>query len=75
MVVWLGDHASTGPTPGSSTCGKTPTRHASSSFWRALVQIPVMGVCSHLHTTIPELEARVAGRGAIGDYLVETVRG
>jgi purine nucleosidase len=40
-----------------------------------VVQIPVMGVCSHLHTTIPEIDAYVAGRGAIGDYLAETVRG
>lgn len=40
-----------------------------------LVQIPVMGVTSHLHTTIPELERYVQGRGAIGDYLVETVKG
>ena len=34
-----------------------------------LVQIQVMGVCSHLHTTIPEIERYVAGQGAIGDYL------
>ena len=40
-----------------------------------VVQIPVMGVCSHLHTTIPEIECCVEGRGAIGDYLAETVKG
>jgi hypothetical protein len=34
-----------------------------------------MGVCSHLHTTIPEIEAHVQGRGAIGDFLAETVKG
>jgi inosine-uridine nucleoside N-ribohydrolase len=40
-----------------------------------LVQIPCAGVTTHLHTTIPELEAYVSGRGAIGDYLVEIVKG
>lgn len=40
-----------------------------------LVLIPCMGVASHLLTTLPELEAHVAGRGAIGDYLVEVIRG
>jgi purine nucleosidase len=40
-----------------------------------LVHIPCSGVASHLLTTIPELEAYAAGRGAIGDYLVETVKG
>ena len=35
-----------------------------------LVHIPCNGVTTHLHTTVPELEAHVAGRGAIGDYLV-----
>lgn len=36
-----------------------------------LIQIPCQAVASHLLTTVPELEAQVAGRGAIGDYLVE----
>ncbi len=36
-----------------------------------LVHIPCQAVASHLLTTVPELEALVAGRGAIGDYLVE----
>jgi len=40
-----------------------------------LVLIPCQGVCSHLQTTIPELERYVEGRGAIGDYLVEIVKG
>ena len=37
----------------------------------ALVQLPCRPVISHLTTTLPEMEAYVAGRGAIGDYLVE----
>jgi purine nucleosidase len=39
-----------------------------------LVQLPCMGVVSHLHTTVAEIERYVAGRGAIGDYLAETVK-
>ncbi len=30
-----------------------------------------MGVTSHLHTTVPEIEAHVRGRGKIGDYLAD----
>ena len=37
--------------------------------------LPCMGVVSHLHTTIPELDAHVAGRSALGDYLVDIVKG
>lgn len=40
-----------------------------------LVQLPCMGVVSHLHTTISELEAHVAGQGEIGNYLVDIVTG
>jgi len=36
-----------------------------------LVHIPCTGVASHLQTTVPEIEAHVAGKGAIGDYLTE----
>jgi hypothetical protein len=40
-----------------------------------LVHIPAMGVTTHLLTTISELEAYVLGRGEIGDYLVDIVKG
>lgn len=40
-----------------------------------LVLIPCQGVASHLQTTVAELEHYVAGRGAIGDFLVERVKG
>ncbi|MDZ7356994.1 MAG: nucleoside hydrolase, partial [candidate division KSB1 bacterium] len=39
-----------------------------------LVQIPCLGVASHLLTTLPEIEQYVAGRGAIGEYLAETFK-
>jgi purine nucleosidase len=34
-----------------------------------MVQIPCKNVSEHLRTTMPELEAYVKGKGAIGDYL------
>ncbi len=36
-----------------------------------LVQIPCQQVAEQLRTTLPEMEALVKGRGAIGDYLYE----
>ena len=34
-----------------------------------LVQLPCRGVVDVLHTTVPEMERYVKGRGAVGDYL------
>jgi purine nucleosidase len=39
-----------------------------------LVQIPCLGVASHLLTTLPEIERHVEGQGAIGDYLAATFK-
>lgn len=39
-----------------------------------LVHIPCEGVTSHLITTPAELEALIAGKNALGDFLYETVR-
>jgi len=36
-----------------------------------LVHIPCKNVAEHLRTTVPEMEHYLAGRGAIGDYLLE----
>ena len=38
-------------------------------------QIPCMGVCDHLMTTIPELEACLGGKNKLCDYLVNIVKG
>ena len=35
------------------------------------VLVPCSGVTTHLTTTLPELQHYIAGKGAIGDYLVE----
>jgi purine nucleosidase len=40
-----------------------------------LVHIPCLGVASHLLTSVPELECHLAGKNALCDYLVETVKG
>lgn len=37
-----------------------------------LVQVPCLGVSSHLLTTVPELEVNLKGKSAICDYLLET---
>ncbi|UVI33591.1 nucleoside hydrolase [Paenibacillus spongiae] len=39
------------------------------------VLVPCMGVASHLHTTLPEVDRYVRGQGAIGDFLAERYEG
>ncbi|HHY83803.1 MAG TPA: nucleoside hydrolase [Clostridiales bacterium] len=39
-----------------------------------LIRIPVMGVTTHLHTTIPELESCLSGKSPIGTYLTDIVK-
>jgi purine nucleosidase len=76
VVVWLGGHALHWPNTKEFNLWQDPA--AARVIFDSgvpVVQIPVMGVCSHLHTTIAEIDRYVAGRGAIGDYLAETVRG
>lgn len=40
-----------------------------------LVHVPCLGVASHLLTTVPELERHLAGKNAVCDFLVDTVKG
>jgi inosine-uridine nucleoside N-ribohydrolase len=76
VVVWLGGHALHWPDTREFNLWQDPeAARVVFDCGVPVVQIPCMGVCSHLHTTIPELERYVQGRGAIGDYLAETVRG
>lgn len=76
VVVWLGGHALHWPHTREFNL-KQDVRAAQVLFdcGVPLVLLPCMGVVSHLHTTIPELDAHVAGRSALGDYLVEIVKG
>lgn len=76
VVVWLGGHAH--HWPHTREFNLTQDIRAAQVLFDCgvpLVQLPCMGVVNNLHTTIPELEEHVAGRGAIGDYLVEIVKG
>ena len=76
VVVWLGGHALHWPhTREFNLKQDVPAAQVLFDSGVPLVLIPCMGVTSHLHTTIPELEAHVAGRSALGNYLVEIVKG
>lgn len=76
VVVWLGGHAYHWPdTREFNLWQDVPASRVIFDSGVPLVQIPVMGVCSHLHTTIPEIERYVQGCGTIGAYLAETVKG
>ena len=76
VVVWLGGHALYWPHTVEFNL-KQDVVAAQTVFdcGVPLVLVPCLPITSHLATTIAELEAYVSGRGAIGDYLVEIVKG
>ncbi len=70
VVVWLGGNAHYWPTAREFNLKQDPP--ASRLIFDCgvpLVHIPCYPVTTHLQTTLPEMEARVKGRGRIGDYL------
>lgn len=70
VVVWLGGHALFWPhTKEFNLRQDLPASRLIFDCGVPLVHIPCNGVTTHLHTTIPEIERYVEGRGAIGDYL------
>jgi inosine-uridine nucleoside N-ribohydrolase len=72
VVVWLGGHAFNWPNTAEFNLEQDII--ASRIIFDCgvpLIQIPCAGVTSHLHTTVPELEKYVKGKGAVGDYLFE----
>lgn len=72
VVVWLGGHAL--HWPHTKEFNLKQDILASRLIFDCgvpLVHIPCNGVTTHLHTTMPEIERYVQGRGAIGDYLAE----
>ncbi len=76
VVVWLGGH----PThcPSTREFNLKQDLHASRLIFDCgvpFVQIPCRYVASHLTTTVPEIDAHVAGRGALGDFLAERFKG
>jgi purine nucleosidase len=76
VVVWLGGHALYWPHTVEFNL-KQDVVAAQTVFdcGVPLVLVPCLPITSHLATTVSELEDYVSGRGAIGDYLVEIVKG
>lgn len=76
VIVWLGGQPTFWPT--AREFNLRQDIHASRLLFDCgapFVMLPCATVASHLLATVPELEAYVAGRGAIGDFLVETFKG
>jgi inosine-uridine nucleoside N-ribohydrolase len=76
VVVWLGGHALYWPhTVEFNLKQDVPAAQVIFDCGVPVVLIPCLPITSHLATTISELDAYVSGRGAIGDYLVNIVKG
>ncbi len=72
VVVWLGGNGHNWPS--QREFNYFQDLHASRTVFDSgvpFVQLPCTPVVTHLATTVPEMEAFVGGRGAIGDYLLE----
>mgnify|MGYP000846362936 FL=1 len=76
VVVWLGGHDR--DWPDTNEFNLMQDVYASQVLFDSgvpLVRFPCARVTELLLTTLPELETCLAGRSALGDYLVETVSG
>jgi inosine-uridine nucleoside N-ribohydrolase len=76
VVVWLGGNALHWPSSREFNLMQDPL--ASKLVFDCgvpLIQVPCLGVTTHLMTTVAEIERYVQGRGAIGDYLTEIFKG
>ncbi len=70
VVVWLGGHPYYWPDTSEFNLKQdVPAARVVFDSGVPLVHIPCKNVAEHLRTTLPEMEAYVKGRGAIGDYL------
>lgn len=72
VVVWLGGNGLNWPHQHEFNYHQD--LNASKTIFNsgvALVQLPCTPVVTHFTTTVPEMEAYLAGRGAIGEYLLE----
>ena len=75
VVVWLGGNALYWPTAREFNLQQDiPSSRLIFDCGVPLVQLPCMGVTTHLHSTVPEIERYVQGQGAIGDFLAETFK-
>lgn len=76
VVVWLGGHALHWPhTREFNLKQDIPAAQVLFDSGVPLVLVPCEGVTTHLHTTVPELDAYLAGKNVLCDFLVETVKG
>lgn len=76
VVVWLGGNALHWPhTLEFNLMQDIPAAQVLFDCGVPLVLVPCEGVTTHLHTTVPELEAYLAGHNALCDFLVDTVKG
>jgi purine nucleosidase len=72
VIVWLGGNPVHVPQVHEFNLGQDP--HASQVIFDSgvpLIQIPCLGVASHLLTTKVELEGAIAGRNPISDFLYQ----
>lgn len=75
VVVWLGGHAFNWPDAREFNLFQdVPAARVILDSGAPLVLLPCMGVVDRLTTTIPELNACLAGRSKLADYLVEITR-
>jgi len=74
VVIWLGGHANTWPCSWSEFNMSQDIAAARVVFGCGvpLIQLPCMGVVSHLTTTEPELRQNIKGKSKLGDYLYDT---
>lgn len=70
VVVWLGGHAlEWADSKEFNLAQDVPGAQVLFDCGVPLVLIPVLGVSSHLLTTLPEINTYIKGKGAIGDFL------
>ena len=75
VVIWLGGHAFNWPdTKAFNLAQDIIASRLVFDCGVPLVQIPCMGVVSHLATSIPELSECLEGKSEIGNYLLKIVR-
>jgi purine nucleosidase len=72
VVVWLGGHPTYWPHTREFNLKQDPVgTRVLFDCGVPLVQVPCLGVTSHLLATVPELELYLKGRGALGNYLLK----
>lgn len=72
VVVWLGGHhLNWSHTREFNLAGDVPAAQVVLDSGAPVVIVPCLGVTSHLLTTLPELQATIAGVNPVGDYLCQ----